>query len=292
MTIDPLVVQAKDVLKYLKLRLNGVLVPYNDTDQTFDLTVLGGEGGTTETPFTPAVDGVADLILAWSAGGTNGHAPTLGFVVGPNNTYLGINGSGELAWRTVATQADFALALGTELERIADVTSGGTAGHNPTLEITPLGSIGQAIGVKSNGQLGWITPPGSTTVNVYSVLAGGNGGSSLLAGNTVYMAPGVGGLSSTEARLGIPMPMPGTVDMLYASTNAAPGTSQSITATARLNGANTVLTTVISNSATAANDQSHNFDVVAGDLVTVEFVSSGGAATSYPNFSMRFKAAA
>lgn len=152
MAMDPDIIKATEILKRLKLRINGTLIAWNDATQSFDVNVSGAD---TETAFSPQLDADADLLLDWATGGTNNHSPTLKLVKGGNNTRFGVDGSGNLGWQAHTPETTFSLTLGSQLDRIADVTAAGTNGHSPTLEMTP-GANGTFLGVTAGGLLAWM----------------------------------------------------------------------------------------------------------------------------------------
>lgn len=84
------------------------------------------------------------------------------------------------------------------------------------------------------------------------------------------------------------MPTAGTFSDLYFSLGAAPTAGKSKTATLRVNGVASALTTTVADAATSNSDLVNTVAVVAGDIVEYEFTNAGAPANSTVNCSMQF----
>lgn len=112
---------------------------------------------------------------------------------------------------------------------------------------------------------------------VYDTIHGAIAGA--LGAATVYLG-GIGvAASSTEYPLHI-VRRAGTVRNLYCFLGTAPGGADTVDFTVRKNGADQTTTCQIAAAATACNDPSNTFTVVAGDRLSVKAVSSAGTAAS------------
>lgn len=102
----------------------------------------------------------------------------------------------------------------------------------------------------------------STTSNILSSLLGGE-----------VWAASAGGTSQQ-----LLCPAAGTIKNMYVVVDSSPGASNTMTFTARKNGANQSLVTTISGGSITGNDLSNSFTVAAGDLVDIRYdVTVGGA---------------
>ena len=122
------------------------------------------------------------------------------------------------------------------------------------------------------------------TTAAESLLCGGSGVDSLSATVTRYVSvAGNRSAQATEQRQETVIPTSGTVKSLYVEIDGAPDTgvgTQEYVVTVRQNTAGTALTCTISEAATTCSDVSNSFTVVAGDVITVEYVPSASAPTA------------
>lgn len=99
----------------------------------------------------------------------------------------------------------------------------------------------------------------------------------LAAGATIYLGPGIGGQGTTESQMQTPCGIAGTLKNMYLTTHVAPGAGQSVVATLRKNGVATSITATISGgSATTASDTTNTVSVARGDLLSFSAVTSAG----------------
>jgi len=105
------------------------------------------------------------------------------------------------------------------------------------------------------------------------------------AGGTSYMVSvegyGNGGntqAAETECMCGLIITRRGTIKSLAIHSEVAPGAGESFTYTLRINGVATALTFTIEGAAATSNSIEANVAVAVGDRVTVQLVTSVGAA--------------
>ncbi len=121
------------------------------------------------------------------------------------------------------------------------------------------------------------TPTWSANVLVLDHIHGAIAGA--LGAATVYLG-GIGvAASSTEYPLSI-VRRAGTVRNLYCFLATAPGGADTADFTVRKNGADQTVTCQIAAAATACNDTSNTFTVVAGDRISIKAVSTAGTAAT------------
>lgn len=104
---------------------------------------------------------------------------------------------------------------------------------------------------------------------------------SVAQASTNYIGFGaVNGASATEADAQWPMVKSGTIDSIYVKTlSNVGGAAQTSTYTVRKNGSDQTVTCQIASGASTANDTSHSFSYVAGDLISVKIVNSATTST-------------
>jgi hypothetical protein len=85
---------------------------------------------------------------------------------------------------------------------------------------------------------------------------------------------------AAENIVAIPMSQSCTFSNMYASTLSTPAAGQTFTLTMRKNAVDQALTCQITNPNFTANDNTHSFSVVAGDLVSVKLVTSATSGTA------------
>ena len=119
------------------------------------------------------------------------------------------------------------------------------------------------------------------TVLVFGV-AGAVGGAA-----TVYPLPGSGTAAEAAAELKIPVATNGIVRNLYVKMVTAPAGAVVDTITIRKGGADQTLTCTVTAAATTGNDTTNSFSVVAGDELSVKYVS--GAASTAANVIVSFE---
>lgn len=142
----------------------------------------------------------------------------------------------------------------------------------------------------ADGVHGLTYPSHTLTCTTISTGGGsGGGGVSIWSANvsftgaqTRFAAFGGGFASSaTEASAQGSSPATATVANLYVVLGSAPGGSDSVTYTLRLNGADTPITCQISAAAKTCNDTTHSVNVAAGDLLDWKLVSSNTLTLSH-----------
>lgn len=121
-----------------------------------------------------------------------------------------------------------------------------------------------------------VTFSGGVTMSgvVQAIIHGRTGGIS--TGATYFV-----GLSEslTETDVKIPIPVPGTIKYLFAQTDGAISGANTVVYTLRKNAVDQAVTCTMTGGAISANDSTHSFAVVPGDLVDVKLVTSPGAET-------------
>lgn len=98
--------------------------------------------------------------------------------------------------------------------------------------------------------------------------------------------------SSTENTRWQTVPTGGTFSSMYIRLATAPDNgagTQSYTFTLRVNGADSTLQVVISEASTTGSDLAHTVDVVAGDYVSLECLTTGTATVSPASWSLKFE---
>lgn len=154
----------------------------------------------------------------------------------------------------------------------------------PSAITAPIGSIysredgGQGSSVYYNetgGAGGWIGLGGSPIV-----FGAGDLGT---AATAVFFAPGwIPTATATEPQA--PMTRVANIRNLYVRVGTAGTGAATVTYTVRKNGADTVVTTSLSNTATGtASDTTHSVGVVAGDLLSIGCTKSGAVASGQTN---------
>jgi hypothetical protein len=88
------------------------------------------------------------------------------------------------------------------------------------------------------------------------------------------------GQTATETQAQEVMPISGTLNRLFVDLVTAPGGAASRTFTLRLNGVATALAVTVSAATTTANNTSDTVSFVAGDLISIQHVATGGPAAS------------
>lgn len=105
------------------------------------------------------------------------------------------------------------------------------------------------------------------------------------ATGTVYSSPGNDGTAlsiATEGNVSFPITRAGTIRNLFVRTGGTAKTNTPATViTIRKNGVDTAVTLTMTQTVnTTTSDTTHSFTVVAGDLITVSFSTTGAAAIS------------
>lgn len=153
----------------------------------------------------------------------------------------------------------------TAATAIQFVTNGGTAsmpsGQTGTVQLVGAANTGAILGIPINN----------------TVLATATG--------TVYSSPGNDGTAlsiATEGNVSFPVTRAGTIRNLFVRTGGTAKTNTPTTViTIRKNGVDTAVTLTMTQTVnTTTSDTAHSFTVVAGDLITVSFTTTGAAGIS------------
>ena len=123
------------------------------------------------------------------------------------------------------------------------------------------------------------------------IVVGGGTSAAVVAGATAYLGGGCIGASVNEAAVQFPIAEACTIDRLFVHSNVDPGNTQTLTFTLRKNGADEpALVAVITgngSNGTSASDLSGSVSAVAGDLISVKVVASGGASNTNVSGAIR-----
>lgn len=129
------------------------------------------------------------------------------------------------------------------------------------------------------------TPTASTRARLAGLGAGAsqaimggsfNGGTPSSSAATYCNPSSSNGGGATEVFNNILISAPGTISNLYLNfTQTPPGVGKNYVAAVRLNGVSQTLTATIADANTTASDNTHSFNVVAGDIVSVQFTPTG-----------------
>lgn len=154
------------------------------------------------------------------------------------------------------------------------VMLGGGAGAAPTT--TSAGTTGQVL----TGNTGSAPTFQSQTQHInISAYPGGTGGNTLYAVNNG---------TATEGSVSVPLAKAGSFTGLYAVLSTGPVGAETVTVTLRVNGSDTAVTCQIKGAATSCSDLAHTAAITAGQLFSVKYVWSAGAAASFPRGSLLF----
>ncbi len=165
-----------------------------------------------------------------------------------------------------------------------------------TVYLDSAGEI-QTVSPGTSGNV--LTSNGSSAAPTFQAASGGPSGVitgigySVPTGATKYVLPWAvansspkGYDASIEFLVEMPVPFTGHIKDLQAVMNGAPGSGNSIQFTLFINGSSTALTCTISGaSATTAVDATHSVAVSAGDLVTLQLVTSAALANNQASWS-------
>jgi hypothetical protein len=147
----------------------------------------------------------------------------------------------------------------------------------------PQGNIG-ATGPQ--GVVGTQGPLGPSFVPFFGSTAGRN-----ISSTTATRYAGIGDDDATETVVQLPLPVSGTLRNLRVRASVAPGAAggsvQQWTFTVRINGANTALSCVVAETATACSDLANSLLITEGQLISMQIVPSGNPTTNKLNWSMR-----
>lgn len=217
--------------------------------------------GTAHTITTTAATSVSNVTPLWGAGKIGTEFQIGGSDESPNN-----NGK-------IVRYADSLLLDG---EILIGKTSDSTFGKT---------TISAGIGISITNGAGSITIAQDplTSGTVLSVLSANATLAS--ATGTTYSSPGYGGTplaSTSEAQVGWVCPRAGTISKLYVITGSvAKVNTPATTITIRKAGVDTAVTLLLTQTtATVSSDLTHSFSVVAGDVITISFTTTGAAAVS------------
>lgn len=160
-----------------------------------------------------------------------------------------------------------------------------------TVYLDSAGEI-QTVSPGTSGNV--LTSNGSSAAPTFQAAAGGGpsgvitGTGYLTTGAIKYYNPAQGGNSNTAIffNLIVPVPFAGHIKDLVAVMIGAPGVGNSVQFTIFVNGSSTALTCTVSGaSATTAVDATHSVSVSAGDLVTLQLVTSPALANTQAAWS-------
>ena len=110
------------------------------------------------------------------------------------------------------------------------------------------------------------------------------------SGVTTFLPPWRGAISGTETTdMEIIMPVAGTIKNMYVRLDVAPGASENVALTTRIDGVDKSLVVTITNTATSGNDTVNSENVSAGERVTIRAIASGSAASMRINVSIQLE---
>ncbi len=159
---------------------------------------------------------------------------------------------------------------------VANVNANG-AHSGANSDITSLTALSTPLSTAQGGT--------GRTTGVPSFLAFSNGSANSVAGTQYFT---VARVDSNEGLVPFGVPVGGTLRNMYAKSGAAPTGSESYTFTLRKNGVSQALTCRTLGGASASQDIAHSVTVVAGDLITVQLVVTGGAISTGHQVSFEF----
>lgn len=225
---------------------NTIVFDTNSTERA-RINSTGLVMGSSVTIFTKSQDGIQLNPYGTSAGNT-GEIRFLELAAGGTN-YVGFKASDALAGNVIWTL--------------------------PTTDSTGT----QSLVSNGSGILSWSSITSSNGTPIVTTLAGGL---QATASSTSFNAIGGITLNGTEANRQFVMTAAGTVKNLYLVTTSTQSGTGSLVVTVRKNGANTALTLTVSAGATAAtfSDVTHTFSVVAGDLLSFQYVNNASVASA------------
>lgn len=121
--------------------------------------------------------------------------------------------------------------------------------------------------------------------------------SSIVGTTTQYLSPGISGYAGAETNEALVtgvIPCDGTISDFFVALQTAPGAGTTRNFTIRINGANSSVVVVISDTATSGSDLVNSVSVSAGDTITIGSTNPTGspATTNYTHFGFVFEAAA
>lgn len=232
-----------------------------DNNNSVTLKVSTAEDVNTDTTFQfPHDQGLANSVLVNTGSGVT----VWGNGFDASNIVALTAGSGAIGSAAKPFQSVF---VGSAANNSANIT--GTFAANRTVQIPDANGTVQLVGAANTGTI----LPVDMSNGVLSAATG-----------TVYASPGTtaGLTNATESAVSFPVPRAGTIRNLYVRTGGTAKVNTPTTIiTVRLNGVDTALTlTMTQTVTTTTSDTTHSFAVVAGDLITVSFVTTGAAGVS------------
>lgn len=226
------------------------------------VTTIGDTGGAVNGTTLSVNDGAGTVSTSSSASFVaNG-----GIVIAAGNTLVPSSASGVALGSTALPLST--LIIGNAANNSSQLTGTFTGNRVATLP-DATGTV-QLVGAANTGAILAIL------VN-NTVLAQATG--------TVYASPGNDGTAlsiGTEGNVSFPITRAGTIRNLYVRTGGTAKVNTPATViTIRKNGVDTGVTLTMTQTVnTTTSDTTHSFTVVAGDLITVSFVTTGAAAVS------------
>lgn len=182
---------------------------------------------------------------------------------------------------------------GADTDLSVTISDAAQSGNDTTHSVS--GADGDDLSMESNpsnspasSRTAWgfiVEAPAART----QIIVGGGKGIVSEQASPYYTVP-FGGFSfvSDEHRGKVCASPPGTIQNFRLRLSVAPGADNSYTFTFRKNGADTTLVITISDTDTTGEDTTHSFTVAPGDVVALQFASSGTPPDSVPSWSFEF----
>lgn len=164
---------------------------------------------------------------------------------------------------------------------IARITGTGSTATTLTGRDTNTDITNVTVGTGLSLSAGTLTATGIASTGSPLTFSMGNG-IQAVASTTSYNTLGAVTLNGTETNRQTVMTTSGTISTLYLVTTTAQPAGGSLVVTVRKNGVATTLTLTVAASAAAGTftDVTHSFTVVAGDLLSIQYVNNAAAASA------------
>lgn len=127
----------------------------------------------------------------------------------------------------------------------------------------------------------------STNANESPIMGGSS--ATLAANLTRYWFPFSSTAQTVEASSTMVMPTGGVLDDLYAEVSTAPGVGATTTITVYENNSATSVSCDIVDTATTCNDLTDTLTITAGEVISIQVVSTASAASAFPKWGLAWR---